>query len=295
MNTYSKEDLTAHLRELGVNEGDTLFVRATLQKLGKIEAPFKKTIMDALLEAVGPEGTLLTLGFTKSFFLGIGADKPEHIYTQDTMPETGALGKLFHAHPQCKRSTHPTNSYLAIGKNAQVLTENHNENSLSYDPMGTLIELKGKMLLLGCLQDSPGFTTVHYVQQKLGLTKRSILCNLLKVYFNKDGKKTLFKRVDIGGCSAGFKRLYIDYLEQNILKSGKIGNASSLLIGAPEAYEIEYKRLQENNKYFMCENPLCTSCRMTWWFSLSSMPKFVVQKTFHIIKSRLTSANKPKS
>lgn len=50
-----------------------------------------------------------------------------------------------------------------------------------YDPIKKLIELNAKMIIFGIIDESPGFfTTVHYAQQELGLTKQSFLTIFLE-------------------------------------------------------------------------------------------------------------------
>jgi len=282
---HTKSSLVSQLQGMGVEKGDTVLIRASLNKLGRIESPFKETLMESLLEAVGDDGTLVSLGFTKSFLFDKDAKKTENNFTVNTIPNIGALAKLFLKHPNSIRSQHPTNSYIAIGKHANEIVENHDESSLSYTPISNLIRLKGKMLLIGCIEDSPGFTTVHYAQEKLGLTQMSLISRLQKVYFLKNGVKTLFRRRDSGGCSAGFRNFYADYLEKNKLTVGYVGSASSLLINAEDAYTIEYNRMKENRKYFMCSNELCVSCRATWLFNLWGIPKYIFFKSINLIKS----------
>ena len=168
MNTL--ETLKNDFINLGITQGDTVLIRGNLGKVGRIK---KEIFLKSLLDVVGPNGTIVTLGFTKAFpFYKVDKD---FIFDLQTKPNTGALGSIFLNHPQAQRSCHPTNSYIAIGKNAQYILENHDENSLIYDPMKKLIELNAKMLIFGIIEDSPGFTTVHLAQQELGLDRKSVV------------------------------------------------------------------------------------------------------------------------
>lgn len=285
-NIYEKSDLIHQLRSLGVQEGDTLLVRASLGAVGRVKGNFKSTFMDALLESVGDKGTLISLGFTPSFLSRKMARKKENIFSTDKVPNIGALAKMFHQHPNRFRSCHPTNSYIAIGRHAEYFVSEHDEHSLSYTPISKLLELNGKMLIVGCVKDSPGFTTVHYAQEKIGLTKKSLISWLQKVYFMKDGQLKLFTKTDTGGCSAGFRKFYADYIEEDKLKIGHVGEAQSLLINAVDSYTIESSRIRENNKYFLCDNNLCLSCRATWTFNLIDMPKYLFFKILTILRKK---------
>ena len=168
------------------------------------------------------------------------------------------------SHPESYRSTHPTNSYVAIGENAKYILGEHNENSKCYTPISKLLELDGKMLLVGCVDSSPGFTTIHYAQEVLGLTEKSFLKNLKGIQYKDRNTIKKFLRKDYGGCSRGFKKFYSLYMKKRILERLKVGDAPSLIIDANKAYELELETLRERPNYLLCDEPLCFSCRSTW-------------------------------
>jgi aminoglycoside 3-N-acetyltransferase len=277
-NILNKDKIILDLYKIGVNSGDTLFLRGDLGSVGKIKG---NTFIQALLDAVGPKGTIVTLGFTKSYpFYKVNKG---YIFDKYTKPETGALGKLFLMNHFCKRSTHPINSFLAIGNNADLIVKRHSEKSSSYYPVQHLINLKAKMLIFGIIDTSPGFTTVHFAQEQLGLTKKNILCGKYKVYFKNNGKNELFVKNDIGGCSKGFSKFYKHYLSEGIMKTGHLGNSNAILVDADHAYKIEYKLLKSNPSYHFCDDPLCFSCRICWTYNIRGLPIFLFKKLFSLI------------
>lgn len=62
---------------------------------------------------------LLHWDLRKSFPL-YKVDK-KYIFEENTIPETGALGKLCLDYRNAQRSRHPTNSFIAIGKYADEI------------------------------------------------------------------------------------------------------------------------------------------------------------------------------
>ncbi len=52
------ELLTSAFRDLGVDAGDTLLVHSSYKSLGPVEGG-PQTVIDALLAALGPDGTLI--------------------------------------------------------------------------------------------------------------------------------------------------------------------------------------------------------------------------------------------
>jgi aminoglycoside 3-N-acetyltransferase len=283
---HNINSLIQDLRNLGIRNGDVLFIGANLSRIGSIEGRIKEVILNSLLMAVGSEGTIVTNSFTKSFFLS-KLDK-SYIYDIDTPPESGSLAKLFLSHPDCVRSMHPTNSFIAIGKDAKEIISTHDQHNSSYFPLQKIMELNGKHVLIGCVDDQNGLASVHLAQEKLGLSKKSILSNRIGVYFREEGKISLFKRTDFGGCSRGFYKFYNQFVIKNILFSGYYGDAYSVIIDARGSFDIVYNILKKNPRYALCDHKDCFSCRGTWLYNKRDMPFYYLKYNFKLVKKYLS-------
>lgn len=272
---FTIEKLKQDLEAIGIQKGDILLVRADLGTIGKIETKKREDYINFLLAAIGDEGTIVGLSFTGGFFV----KKNKNIIFDGTNKSyTGAFANTLLAHPMAIRSTHPTNSYVAIGKNAKYILENHDENSGAYEPIRKIVELGGKMILIGCVKSSPGFTTTHLAEVDLGLHKRIIFPTLNGAYYKKDDEIKLFKRKDLGSCSSTFYKFYGHYVKNELLQQGYIGNAYSVLIDAKKAYEVDYEVLKINPKITLCDNPACMVCRARRWDNLKDMPTYFVTR-----------------
>jgi len=272
---YSIEKLKNDLLDIGIKKGDTVLVRADLGAIGKLETKKREDYINFIFEAVGEEGTIVGLSFTNSFFI----KKNKNIVFDGTNKSyTGAFANTMLSYPKAIRSSHPTNSYVAIGKNAQYILENHDENSGAYEPIRKVVELNGKMILIGCVESSPGFTTTHLAEVDLGLHKRIIFPTLNGAYYKKDQKIKIFKRKDLGSCSSTFYRFYGHYVKNELLEQGYIGNAYSVLIDAKKAFELDLEILKAYPKITLCDNPNCTLCRARRWDNLKDIPKFIFKK-----------------
>lgn len=278
---YSITELKNNLYSLGINKGDTLFIRADLGKIGKINTKKKEDYLNFILDVIGPEGTLVGLAFTKSFFIKKNKDL---IFDKNSKSYTGSFANLMLRHPNAVRSTHPTNSFVAIGKNAKHITCDHDESSGAYDPIKKIIELDAKMLLIGCTKNSPGFTTVHLAEVELNLHKRIIFPKLNQVYYKKNGNIYLFKRQDLGSCSSVFHRFYSYYIQEECLFQTKIGSAYSLMINAKDAYKIDKKVLTENSKITICDRKDCKLCRARRWDNLKDLPFYIIKKLINKLR-----------
>ncbi len=272
----SLDGLVKDFKNLRINKGDTVFLRGDLGKVGRFEGRKRSVFIDALVATVGDEGTLVALGFTRAYpFYRVDKNS---VFDALTVPIIGALGKLFLDYPGCQRSTHPTNSFLAIGAQASYIVDGHDENSPSYQPMAKLVDLNAKMILFGVIQSSPGFTTVHYAQEVLGLTKKTLFKGLYKVYFLKEGVKKLYVRKDAGGCSKGFSKFYPYYLHRGIVELGSIGRSTAMMVPAKEAYDIDFELLSKDPTYLFCNDINCLSCNVTWTYHLKYAPYFFLSK-----------------
>ncbi|MBE0492572.1 MAG: AAC(3) family N-acetyltransferase [Sulfurospirillum sp.] len=271
---FTIEKLKRDLETIGIKKGDTLLVRADLGAIGKLETRKREDYISFMLDAVGDEGTIIGLSFTGGFSI---KKNKNNFFDGKNKSYTGAFANTMLSHPKAIRSAHPTNSYVAIGKNAKYILENHDENSGAYEPIRKIVELGGKMILIGCVESSPGFTTTHLAEVDLGLHKRIIFPTLNGAYYKKNNEIKLFKRKDLGSCSSTFYRFYGHYVKNELLKQGYVGNAYSILIDAKKAFDLDLKILQKNPKITLCDNPRCMLCRARRWDNLKDMPIYFIK------------------
>jgi aminoglycoside N3'-acetyltransferase len=287
---YTKDDLVKSLKELGLRKGDVCVVRAALRKVGEVEGKRSAIIMDALLEVVGEEGTILTLTFTPAYRLPIDKNNPKYEYKLDSVPYSGGFAKECLSRENAVRSRHPTNSFCAIGRDAHFVLDEQDEKSSSFAPIGKVLEKNGNLLLIGCVESSPGFTTVHWAQWLLGLAKKSKERNKMGVYYFDDKEeKQLYVRGDTGGCSMGFHKFYKHYRDAGVLSEGLVGDAPSMLIDAKKAIEIETPLIEADPCFPFCDDPACKTCRIGWEFSRTSPISFWLRNpklVLYTIKNR---------
>jgi aminoglycoside 3-N-acetyltransferase len=274
----TRETLRRDLEALGVVQGDVVRVRANVGAIGRVRGGLGESLRGALRDAVGEAGTIVSLSFTRTFPL-FRLDRG-YVFDETTPTTSGALPKLLLETPGRVRSRHPTNSFVAVGARAAEILAGHDEHSSSFQPMERLVALGGKQLVVGCVDDSPGFTTVHLAQHRLGLSTRSILRNRVGVLYARDGETRLFRRPDIGGCSMGFAKLYAHYEKAGLLRAGRVGQAHSVAIDAAPALALEEDLLRRDPRAAFCDRPLCTFCRGTWWFNKRDMLRFYPRYAF---------------
>ena len=170
-----KSDIKQALRVLGVHSGQVLMVHTSLSTLGFV-CGGAQVVIEALMEAVGPEGTLMMP--TQSWknldpTAGVHWEEPEAwwdlirqnwpAYDKRITPTNtmGAVAEMFRSWPGTVRSDHPARSVAAWGKYAEFLTQNHDLSNIFGEgsPVGKLYELGGSVLLIGVGYDKN--TSLH--------------------------------------------------------------------------------------------------------------------------------------
>jgi aminoglycoside N3'-acetyltransferase len=269
----SEEQLLAELRGMGIKDGDTVLVRASLGAIGRMTSG-AKTFIDALLMAVGPNGTIVSLAFTDAAF--IRRPKPENAFHSKKVSYAGALPNAMLEHPGAHRSSHPMCSYVAIGRLADELTRDHDESSGAYEPIRKIIENHGVLLLVGCVDVSPGFTTVHLAEADLGLLRLSVFPWLRSTYYtDRRGQLKVFRRRDLGLCSNSYWKFYALYVRAKFLRIGFLGRAYAIAAPAKECYELERQMLERNPKFNVCDSDACFTCNVGRWDRIHRVPLFV--------------------
>ena len=282
-NKISSSKFKDDLIKLGISKGDVLLLRAGLKEIGVLESRDRNDYVKLILDVLGPEGTLVALSFTNSFLL---KKNKKIVFDKNVKANTGAFANIMITYPNSVRSEHPTNSFVAIGKHAEFILKDHDHTKGAYYPMKKIIELGGKMALVGCVDTSPGFTTTHFAEVNLGLHKKIIFPTFNRAFYKKGNQTVLFKRRDLGSCSSTFYRFYSYYVYKKLLKQSDVGSAYSVLIDAREAYEVDCNVLINNKKITICSNSNCFLCRARRWDNLIDIPRFIMKKILNHVSKR---------
>ena len=139
MRTINKKELVNDLINLGLSNGDVVIVHTSLKKIGYV-CGGAQTVIEALIEVVGSEGTIMMP--TQSWKnldpeTGVhwDADKSEWNKIRENWPAydknltptntMGAVAEMFRRWPGSIRTNHPARSVCAWVKHAEYLTEEH--------------------------------------------------------------------------------------------------------------------------------------------------------------------------
>ena len=90
------------------------------------------------MEAIGPSGTLVALAFTPDFYFWQKKRAAQFPFIRGQSPIPGHSLKSFWI-TLYRRSRHPTNSFVALGPNADEIARGHDENETAFYPLKKLM------------------------------------------------------------------------------------------------------------------------------------------------------------
>ena len=165
------------LRDVGLREGDRVFVHSSLQDLASYRELVRlpNTGMDIILEAFGNvltgEGLMALPTFT-STFVDSGVGPTGKVWDRKETPSrVGSITDFAWRQPDFHRSGHPTHSVAARGKGAEEFVAGHRYSDDSTfgktTPWGKLFREDFRLLFLGTWFNT--CTAIHLTEDWLGL------------------------------------------------------------------------------------------------------------------------------
>jgi aminoglycoside 3-N-acetyltransferase len=240
--------LTDDLLQLGVVPGGALMVHASLKSLGEVEGG-AETVIRALLNAVGAEGTLLMPALS---YATVDEDNP--CFDQQKTPScVGALPEYFRLRRGTLRSIHPTHSVSAYGKNAESLLKDHQLDSTPcgvHSPFYRLREAGGQILMLGCgMQSNTSMHAIEEVAKVPYLLKNAVEYNII----HADGSTGIMavRRHNFTGHYLQFYDRLEPLLPDKALKTGMVLKAHCHLMDCRLMWETALNKMNESTLYFV--------------------------------------------
>jgi aminoglycoside 3-N-acetyltransferase len=171
----TRSELAAALRQAGVRQGGVLMVHTRMSAIGWVVGG-ADTVVLALLDAVGQDGTLLayTAWEHDAFHIAEWPEDRRAAYLRDppvfdptlseSMREVGRIPERIRTWPGARRSSHPLASVAALGRAADHLTRDHRlEDAYGpTSPLARLVERDGQVLLLGAPLET--LTILHHAE-----------------------------------------------------------------------------------------------------------------------------------
>ncbi len=250
----TRAELAADIRKLGVSTGDILMIHASCRSVGPVLGG-PDTIIAALLEVVGPTGSVMTYLDWEAPPEELADD--EGRVTQSVRDQVlafdparsraaryvGVLPEFVRTTPGALRSGNPGASVAAIGARASWLTADH---PLYYgygerSPFARLVEADGKVLMLGAPLDT--MTLIHHAEHLARLPGKRIIRTEVPFAAAESIVWRWIEEYDT--CDPVVSKLPHDFIEQVVTaylrtggRQGNVGHASSVLIDAAAILEF---------------------------------------------------------
>ncbi|PRY59710.1 aminoglycoside 3-N-acetyltransferase [Glycomyces artemisiae] len=245
---HTRAGLAADLRRIGLADGDAVMAHAAFKQVGSVLGG-PDTLVDAILDAVGPNGTLLSY---QDWEPGVEVwDDDGRVLDEyrDHMPPydpatarparyIGLLAATVGSRRGVRRSRNPGAAVAALGARAEEFTADH-----PYDygygegsPFARLVAAGGKVLMLGAPLDT--MTLLHHAEHLADLPgKRRIRIEYPLATAHGTEWRTVEEYdtgdpVVTGPPEDYFKDIVEDFLATGQGTRGTVGAAASVLVDA---------------------------------------------------------------
>ncbi len=237
--------LVTEFQSIGVVRGDTLLVHSSYKSFGGVECG-PQTVIDALLHALGEDGTLIMPTFNFDFCKGAPWD------VNETPSHMGIITELVRKDPRSKRVFHPIYSFAVIGAQAEFLTAERYKSSYERESLfGKLRQLDGKIMVIG-LSYNDSMTFFHHVEELEGVDYR-YLKTFIGMITDENGEtyadsfQMLVRDLDKG------VETMVDPMgalaeEAGIIAVTHIGQAKVSLMNANQIYDFTAREMRRDPK-----------------------------------------------
>lgn len=238
--------LMDEFRALGIAPGDTIFVHSAYSTLSRVEGGVEggpQTVIDAILELVGPQGTLIMPTFNYDFLRGTPWD------IRTTPSQMGVLTEVVRNDPRAKRMFHAIYSMAAIGRHADELAAHQSSDCFGETTIFRKFrEWDAKILILG-LPYSKSITFLHHCEQAAGVDYR-FLKDFKGTAIDSQGKPhdvsyTMFVRDVDKGVVLDFEPIGA-LLDSKVVTKRSIGLGECRLMKCNEVFDVAVKAMREH-------------------------------------------------
>jgi aminoglycoside 3-N-acetyltransferase len=250
----TRGSLAADLRQVGLAAGTTVMVHSSLSALGWV-AGGSVAVVQALLDVVGPDGTLVVPTQTRDYSdpaRWIAPPVPETWWPviYEEMPafdpaitpsrRMGVVAEPVRTWPGARRSSHPNVSFAALGRDADAITAGHQLDLGLGDggPLGRLYERGAQVLLLGVGYDR--CTALHLAQARLpGHPTEPAGAPLLE-----DGRRVWRWYREIDTDTEQFDAIGAAFEAAGQVRTGTVGKATACSFSLPAAVDFALEWLR---------------------------------------------------
>jgi aminoglycoside 3-N-acetyltransferase len=256
----ARSRLAQDLVKLGLGQGGVAMVHCRMSALGHVVGG-AETVVHALLDALGPEGTLIAYtGWQDEPPDDLDAldDEKGRIYLEEhpaydprvalARRDHGRVPEALRTWPGAHHSGHPEAGVAAIGPLANPLTAEHPYDDAygAGTPYARLAELDGQVAVLGAPLDT--VTLVHHAEAVAKVPGKRRVSYGMPVILDGERLWRTFSDIDTADGALPYERVlgeedYIEHIARSALAAGK---GRSGPVGEGTAYLIDARGLVEH-------------------------------------------------
>lgn len=254
---YSRDELAADFRALGVAAGDTVMVHASVRAVGPV-AGGPDQIHLALKDALTDAGTMMMYASCPDGYDDVGRghlspaeeraliDKQPAFdaYTAKAQRENGALVEFFRSYPGSLVNNHVAR-FVVWGRHAEYLIS---EQPWDYafgngSALERFVVLDGKILLIGCDHDTVTF--LHYAEHIVDIPDKRIA--RFEVPVLENGERVWKEMAEVNSSDTGahpnwpprfFAQIVNAHLARTRNRGSRVGHAHCFLTDAKGLLEL---------------------------------------------------------
>jgi len=250
---HTKASLKEQLTEMNIDPSGTILVHSSFKSIGKVEGG-ADTVLDAFSEYM-KEGLLV---FPTHTWSTINADNP-CFYVEESQSCVGILPELFRKREDVIRSSHPTHSVAALGKESKEYVagdEQFDTPCARNSTWGKLLDRRAHILLVGV--DLRRNTFIHGIEEWLDIPNRLTDTHEMLYTILADGTKIAVPSRRHRGLpwSEHFWKVDDVLKEEGALTFGQLGNAVVRICDTVKMTEVLTRMLTENPELFSDNEPL---------------------------------------
>lgn len=276
----TKDNIIKDLLTLGIKKGDLIFIRISYKAIGNVVGG-PETVLDALIETVGDQGTIVATAFPELVKTYKKKKNRTYVYKPGMKPITGVIPVLMSKREGAFFSSHPTTPYVAIGNIAEELTAIHTPHVDGYYIVKYMVDnYRPKCLRIGG-DVLDGTTHIAFTDGLKNTNSFQKRVSEGMYFFDTDGKIQWYDRISSAFCHKGFKKFFNNYIINNknaVLAVGKVGEGSAMVTDMRETYNIEEKYIGHNPEILLCDDDNCVNCRASFSFSKPGKYRFLFEQ-----------------
>lgn len=249
----TRDRLVEDFQALGLGRGDRVALHSSLRSVGFVLGG-PETVVRALMEVVGPGGTILMPTFSRPAPRFVMAETPSR---------TGLVTETFRKMPGVLRSPHPTHSVAVWGDRAGEIAAGHEQaTGLGVDsPFHRLARMGGLVVFVGC--DMRSASIVHVAEAVARVPYLEVFYpgyDIPMTVVYPDGRQRVVEPRENPGNSSAFLVVEEELRRRGLIREGVVGQARTLLMKGTDIIETALDLLREDPAALLCGRANCPVC-----------------------------------